>query len=103
MNIILAPEAIADLDDIFAFLADDDPYRATVILERIEKRIEQLRDHPFLGRSGRVTGTRELVVSRTPFIVPYQVTGTTVEVLRVYHEARQWPEQFGDGQSPHSS
>ena len=96
MNIILAPEALADLDDICAFIADDDAQRAMVLLERIEKRIEQLRDNPSLGRPGRVPGTRELVVPRTPFIVPYQVTSTMIEVLRVYHGARQWPEQFGD-------
>lgn len=99
MNIILAPEAIADLDDICTFSADDDPQRAMVLLARIEKRIGQLRDNPSLGRPGRVPGTRELVVPRTPFIVPYQVIGTMVEVLRVYHGARQWPEQFGSGDS----
>lgn len=102
MNIILAPEAIADLDDICMFIADDDPQRALALLARIEKRIEQLRDNPSLGRPGRVPGTRELVVPRTPFIVPYQMTGAMIEVLRVYHGARQWPEQFGDsdGENP---
>lgn len=96
MNIILAPEAITDLDDICTFIADDDPQRAMILLARIEKRIEQLRDNLSLGRPGRVPGTRELVVPRTPFIVPYQMTGAMIEVLRVYHGAQPWPESFGD-------
>ncbi len=36
-------------------------------------------------------GTRELVVTGTPYIVPYRVKGQEVEVLRVYHGARHWP------------
>lgn len=85
MNIILAPEAIADLDDICTFIADDDPQRAMVLLARIEKHIEQLSDNPSLGRPGRAPGTRELVVPRTPFIIPYQMTGTIIEIIHPSH------------------
>ena len=94
MKIILAPEAERDLEEIFTFLLEDDPRAAEAVLERIEKRISQLRDHPHIGRPGRVPGTRELVIPKTPFIVPYQVTGNMIEVLRIYHGARQWPEDF---------
>jgi toxin ParE1/3/4 len=47
-----------------------------------------------MGRPGRVPGTRELVVSDTPFILPYRVRDSAVEILAVFHGARQWPEQF---------
>jgi plasmid stabilization system protein ParE len=40
--------------------------------------------HPASGRSGRVPGTRELVISGTPYVVPYSVHGETVEILRVF-------------------
>jgi toxin ParE1/3/4 len=51
-----------------------------------------LADNPHMGRPGRVPGTRELVVTRTPYIVPYRVRGDTLEILRVYHGARRWPD-----------
>ncbi len=47
-----------------------------------------------MGRAGRVPGTRELVISGTPYIVPYRVRGGAVEVLRVFHAARRWPTEF---------
>ena len=53
---------------------------------------ECLATHPALGRPGRVPGTRELVVSGTPYLIPYRVHGKTVEILRVFHGARKSPE-----------
>ena len=51
-------------------------------------------DFPYLGRAGRVTGTRELVMSRTPYIVAYRIHADVLEVLAVVHGARRWPERF---------
>jgi toxin ParE1/3/4 len=47
-----------------------------------------------MGRPGRVPGTRELVIPGTRFIVPYRLQGNTIQVLRVFHGARRWPERF---------
>jgi hypothetical protein len=48
----------------------------------IEKLLSQ---NPELGRPGRVPGTRELFIPKTLFVVPYRVSNTVLEVLRVYH------------------
>ncbi len=56
--------------------------------------IERLRLLPAIGRPGRVPGTRELVVPRTPFIVPYRLIGNHIDILAVMHAARAWPAQF---------
>lgn len=50
----------------------------------------RLLDHPMLGRLGRMTGTRELVVHAN-YILVYDVKGDQVRVLRLLHAARQWP------------
>jgi toxin ParE1/3/4 len=73
-------------------IARDNPVAAARIDEEIERQVRQLRDHPLMGRSGRVPGTRELVISRTAFIVVYRVTPTRIEILRVLHGAQAWPE-----------
>ena len=52
-----------------------------------------LADQPSMGRPGRIAGTRELVVTRFPYILPYRVRGSTIEILRVFHTARKWPQQ----------
>ena len=64
------------------------------MVERIRSAVQNLARHPALGRTGRVSGTRELVVSGTPYIVPYRVRGRTGEILRVFHSARKWPSRL---------
>jgi plasmid stabilization system protein ParE len=44
------------------------------------------------GRSGRVSGTRELVISNTPFIAAYAIDHDRIVILALYHRAQQWPE-----------
>jgi plasmid stabilization system protein ParE len=46
------------------------------------------------GRPGRVPGTRELVISDTPFIAAYAIEKARIVILAVYHGAQQWPESF---------
>lgn len=81
----------ANLDEIVDYIAQTDPAAALGIWDEIERQVERLRDHPRSGRIGRIAGTRELVVAGTPFIVIYRVSGT-VELFRVLHGARQWPQ-----------
>ena len=42
-----------------------------------------LPDNPHMGRPGRVPGTREFVIPRTPYIVPYRLQGESIQILRV--------------------
>jgi len=48
----------------------------------------------FSERVGRIDGTREAVVPRTPFIVVYRVSEKTVDILGIWHAAREWPKSF---------
>ncbi len=50
--------------------------------------------HPGLGWPGRVPNARELVITGTPYVVPYRVLGDRVEVLRVLHAAKRWPKKL---------
>jgi toxin ParE1/3/4 len=52
-----------------------------------------LSEDPRLGAPGRVPGTRELVIPKTPYVVPYRIRGRTIEIARVYHSSRRWPER----------
>jgi len=95
MNILWSPEAIEDLTSLRACIAEDDPAAARGVVLHIMHNIEQLLpDNPQMGRPGRVSGTRELVIPKTPFIVPYRLQRNIIQILRVYHGARRWPESF---------
>jgi plasmid stabilization system protein ParE len=56
-----------------------------------------------MGRPGRIEGTRELVISRTPYIAAYRIGGDTVRILRVLHGAQQWPGEMPEKPEEHSS
>ncbi|MFH1029409.1 MAG: type II toxin-antitoxin system RelE/ParE family toxin, partial [Pseudomonadota bacterium] len=70
------------------------PSAAQRMAERVQEAVEYLLDHPDMGRPGRVSGTRELVVSGTPFIVVYRVIAPVIQILRVLHYARKWPASW---------
>lgn len=85
--------ALRNLDDEAAFIAKDDPLAATLVVQRVLDAVAQLSVHPGLGRPGRVPGTRELVVSKTRYLVPYRIRDDTIEVLRVFHSSRRLPQR----------
>lgn len=94
MTIVWSAEALNDLVALRAYLSSRNPVAAIRMVLEVVQSIESiLPDHPNAGRPGRVTGTRELVVAGTPYIVPYRVKAASIEVLRVYHGARRWPDQ----------
>jgi toxin ParE1/3/4 len=87
-------QAIADIDNIYDFIAANNPRAARSMVDRIDRAIISLTAHPRMGRAGRLAGSRELVVARTPFIVAYRLRGRAVEVLGVIHAARRWPDRL---------
>ena len=94
MKVLWSPQARQDLREIYLYLVSDNPDAARVLQQRIKQGVELLRENPHIGRPGRVPGTRELVISGTSYIVPYQIREKRLELLRVYHMARKWPEHF---------
>lgn len=86
--------ALRNLDQEAAHIAVDDVVTARLVVKRVLDAVALLGEQPELGRPGRVHGTRELVVLRTRFIVPYRVRGETVEILRVFHTSRRLPGRW---------
>jgi toxin ParE1/3/4 len=86
--------ALTNLDDEAEHIATANGAAAVRTVTAILEAVSHLSRYPSLGRPGRVDGTRDLVVDGTPSIIPYRVRGDTIEVLRVFHAARRWPEEF---------
>ena len=86
--------ALEDLNEAAEFIAQDNPKAASRVLKRIRDSVQVLAEQPHAGRAGRVHGTRELVVAGTTFIIPYRVVENTVQILRVLHGKRKWPQNL---------
>jgi toxin ParE1/3/4 len=94
MNAVWSPRAIGHLVAIKEYIEKDSEGNAARIAARILDAIEILRTQPQMGRPGRLAGTRELVVSGTPYIVPYRVKQERLELLAVFDGRRQWPRKL---------
>jgi toxin ParE1/3/4 len=85
--------ALIDYTDIISRIREDDPRAADRIRTLIKDRLALLASMPRMGRTGRIAGTRELVLSGTPYVVIYDLRNMDeqIYILRVLHGARRWP------------
>ena len=94
MKIKWLRKALLNLQEEAEYIALDSPESARHVVGRILEQIDQLTEYPESGRVGRIDGTRELVITGTPYIVPYRIKGHSIEILRVFHSARKWPKSL---------
>lgn len=92
--VIWLHEATEDLKIIGSYVAQESPQASYQILTKIKAATDNLSFNPEIGRAGRVSGTRELVITGVPYIVPYVVTEQNIQILAVMHTSRKWPDGF---------
>lgn len=85
--------ALSNLALIAAHIERDNPLRARSFVQEIRAKTKALEHFPSVGHAGRVSGTRELVVHKN-YIIAYRVRAEHVEIIRVQHVAKMWPERF---------
>jgi len=87
-------KALENLDEETDYIAAENPTAARLVVRRIRVAVDGLETQPGLGRPGRIPGTRELIVARTPYLVPYRVKDGCIEILRVFHTSRRLPDKW---------
>ena len=90
MKLVFDEAALADLEGIYNWIAQDNPPAAKAVVERVFASTEHLVTFPQMGHSGRDEGTLEWVVPRLPYIVVYELypERDEVVVIAVVHGAR---------------
>lgn len=94
MQIRWEENALADLTAIREYIEQDNPIAAQKIAQRILRFVNHLVDQPLLGQPGKIFKTRELVISNTPYTIIYHATADMITILRIFHQARKWPERL---------
>jgi plasmid stabilization system protein ParE len=84
-------EAGRDFDEAMEYIAIESEPAAELVAMRVLSAIERLGDLP-TGHPGRVKGTYEKLVQKTAYIIAYSLTNGTLNVVRIIHGARDWPE-----------
>ncbi|MFH1806680.1 MAG: type II toxin-antitoxin system RelE/ParE family toxin [Pseudomonadota bacterium] len=96
MKIAWARTALADLRDIIDYIEIRNRVAAKTTYHLISGSVSQLANHPFIGRAGRVTGTREMIVNGTPYLVAYRLAESRIDIIAVLHGSRKWPIEFSE-------
>jgi len=94
MKIYWLHKALHDLDSEADYIAAKNPQAAQRIVMRIAQAIGKLQYNYELGRVGRITGTRELIVAKTRYIIPYRIRDNRIEILRIFHTSRKLPQHW---------
>lgn len=79
--------ALSRLDDIAAYIAKDNPSRATTFVRGLREKIDILKEHQ-IGKAGRVYGTKEIVLHRH-YVAVYRVKDGEVHILTILHTAQK--------------
>lgn len=90
MRLIWTPPALADRDQIWREIAQDNADAASRLDARFSDAASQLIEFPQSGRPGAISGTRELIPHRNYRLV-YSVDRGTVWIVALLHVARAWP------------
>jgi toxin ParE1/3/4 len=79
MRIRWTPAAAADLQRISDYLTEHHPRYRDATIRKIYAALQSLKEWPYVGRTGREAGTRELLFPPLPYVAAYRVNGQTVK------------------------
>ena len=94
MTVVWSPRAIGHLAALRDYIARENPGAAARTATTLLAAVDRLAELPNLGRLGRLSGTRELVVPGTRYVIPYRVRGERQEIIAVFHGRQRWPKRL---------
>ncbi|MBW8079065.1 MAG: type II toxin-antitoxin system RelE/ParE family toxin [Gallionella sp.] len=94
MRVKWLQKAIRNLDAEADYIALENSAAAAEMFVYVKGKVDALSVFPSAVRPGRVQGTRELIIDRYPFVIPYLVVGDELHVLRVFHTRRKLPKAW---------
>ena len=83
--------AQSEFDHQIDYVAADNLSAAYRLRDIVLKHTQMLANHPEMGRSGRKSGSRELVIAGTRYIAVYRLREPYVEIFRFLHGAQKYP------------
>ena len=94
MTVVWSPRAIGHLAALRDYIARENPGAAARTATTLLVAVDRLAELPHLGRPGRVSGTRELVVPGTRYVIAYRVRAERLEIVAVFHGRQRWPKHL---------
>ncbi len=89
--ILWEEESLNDREKIFNFLYDFNPDVAEKTDKLIEKKVENLLQHPLMGVQRDGIRGRLLIIPEISMIVSYCVEDDIIRVMRILHQKQKFP------------
>jgi len=86
-----APRAVAAFEATLAYIADEDPHTAELVLARVEHSLELIRRNPGLGTPTAARGVRRYPIPRTGHVLNYRARRDSIVVIRWYRARQKMP------------
>jgi toxin ParE1/3/4 len=86
--------ASTDLQEIWLFIAQDNPDAADRFIQTIVSRFPTLASMPYMGRQREDLSVRLRSFPVGSYVIFYRPIGDGIEVVRILHGARDFPPLF---------
>jgi toxin ParE1/3/4 len=77
-------------NEVLGYIAQFNEHAALALSDRISEVVQLLSMQPYLGRPGRVSGTREFVVHQN-YILIYKIALDRIVISNIMHSRREYP------------
>lgn len=92
LRLVLTTTAMKNISDIAEYYESKQNGLGARFAMYHKQQTEILKKMPNIGRTGKVFGTRELLLHEFPYIVVYRVRSDFVQILRIFHQQRFYPD-----------
>lgn len=93
LTILETLRTLQALSEVLEYYESQQNGLGTRFLCAYDHQIDRLRDMPNIGRTGRVFGTRELIMQEFPFLIVYRVRKDYLEIIRLIHQSMKYPRK----------
>lgn len=90
MKVFWSTEALQDREDIWNYIAQDNPTAAAEMDALFSAAASLLSEQPFLGKVGKIHDTRELIAHENYRLV-YEIHNENIWILTLINTSRHWP------------
>lgn len=88
MDYIVSPLAEADLEEIWLYIASDNPNAADRLIGKIFETVELITTSPLMGRMRNELASGLRSFGAQPYIIFYRPLPDAIEIVRVLHGSR---------------
>ena len=85
----ITPKALADLDEVWSYIAQHNTSAADQMIDALIQRFSLLGKNPEMGQSREDLAPNLRTFSVRSYVIYFQKSLVTVEIVRVIHGARQ--------------